>query len=474
MTTPPIRRWFLLGFVITFAANAIAVVFTQHTFDAMGGVSSFARAVRVHDMVITDYVNLIAFPGVSLMAITYLWPVLAYLRGGNSVPTIAVQRRILSTPLFIALAGFVPWTVGGVVFPLLTLQHFGHWSPELASQEILSPLVSGFIAATISYLLLDWLVRARIATQIFRDGSLADVPGTMTLGVRSRLFVFLIAVAFLPLFTMFGLVRAAVVRLDAGLPPNTVVPILAHAAELTFGLYVVLGLVLTWLFGRTLARPLVEVAATLRQIHSGDLSHVVAVTSNDEVGVVQDGVNTMIAALRDREHILQTFGRVVEPTVRDQLLRGEIALGGDLRTVSVLFCDLRGFTAFAERTPPTEVVATLNDLFTTLTAWVRTCGGYVDKFIGDAMLVVFGLFDRRDETDPAATAADAVRCALGMHDRLKELNAGRSDAPLQVAVSVHTGEVLAGRIGAADRHDYTVIGDTVNVAARLQQFCKEL
>jgi adenylate cyclase len=129
----------------------------------------------------------------------------------------------------------------------------------------------------------------------------------------------------------------------------------------------------------------------------------------------------------------------------------------------------------AERTTPAEVVATLNEFFSDMTAWVRSCDGYVDKFIGDAMLVVFGLFDERTDGSVAGAAA-AIRCALGMRERLASLNAARAAAgrqPLVVSVGVHAGEVLAGRIGAADRHEYTVIGDTVNVAARLQQLCKE-
>jgi adenylate cyclase len=126
----------------------------------------------------------------------------------------------------------------------------------------------------------------------------------------------------------------------------------------------------------------------------------------------------------------------------------------------------------AERTPPQEVVATLNAFFSTMTAWVRSCGGFVDKFIGDAMLVVFGLL----EDTPDAGAGAALRCALGINQRLAELNAVRAAAeqpPLLVSVGVHAGEVLAGRIGAEDRYEYTVIGDAVNVAARLQQLSKE-
>jgi adenylate cyclase len=143
---------------------------------------------------------------------------------------------------------------------------------------------------------------------------------------------------------------------------------------------------------------------------------------------------------------------------------------------TVLFCDLRDFTAMAERMAPDEVVRTLNELFAVMTAWVRGSGGFVDKFIGDAMLVVFGLFEAHAVEGPAAGAVAAVRCALGMRDRLAELNAARTAAgraPLAMSIAVHAGEVVAGAVGAPDRHEFTVIGDTVNVAARLQELCRE-
>jgi class 3 adenylate cyclase len=119
----------------------------------------------------------------------------------------------------------------------------------------------------------------------------------------------------------------------------------------------------------------------------------------------------------------------------------------------------------------------LNEFFTAMTAWVRTCGGFVDKFVGDGMLVVFGLLGDGDAPQrEAEAAAAAIRCALGMRDRVVVLNqagATRGRPPLAVKVGVHSGELVAGTIGAADRHEFTVIGDTVNVAARLQQLCAE-
>ena len=129
----------------------------------------------------------------------------------------------------------------------------------------------------------------------------------------------------------------------------------------------------------------------------------------------------------------------------------------------------------AEKEPAADVVATLNEFFTAVGGWVRECGGFVDKYIGDAALVVFGLFDETHEGSARAAGA-AVRCATGICGRLEMLNRARRAAgkpPLAVTVAVHSGDVLAGTIGAEDRHEYTVIGDTVNVAARLQQVAKE-
>jgi adenylate cyclase len=473
-----IPAWLWLGALITVGSNLLAVFTSSRTFGAMGGVSDFALAVHRQSARVATFYNPLAFIGTSAIIYVYLRPVILYFSRHRGEPASRlVQRRAVSTPLAVAMMGLVPWILGCVVFPTAAFVTFGRWSPELMSQQVLSPLVSGFLAATTTYLLLDWLVRARIAPHVFPAGRLAEVPGALTLGVRGRLLVFLLAVAFTPLFTMLGLVRAAVARLEIGVPVETVMPILSHASSVTFAVYVLLGVVLTLILARLLTRPLVQVAGALRRVQSGDLEVDVRVGSSDEVGVLADGVNTMVEALREKEHILQTFGRVVEPLVRDQLLSGELRLGGELRVASVLFCDLRGFTAFAEHTPAPEVVATLNDFFTVMTGWVRECGGYVDKFIGDAVLVVFGLFENDPRVAQTESAAAAVRCGVGVRQRLAELNARRQAAghpPLAVAVSIHTGEVLAGRIGAEDRHEYTVIGDTVNVAARLQQFAKEL
>src|SRR5262249_30603289 len=213
-------------------------------------------------------------------------------------------------------------------------------------------------------------------------------------------------------------------------------------SAVSFVLFLLLGIGLTVALARTFTEPLGALAGALRRIRAGDLSAQVAVTAGDEVGVLEDGVNALAGALRDRERILRTFGRVVDPAVRDRLLARELVPGGELRTATVLFSDLRDFTALAERTPAPEVVATLNEFFTAMTDGVRACGGFVDKFIGDALLVVFGLFEPDDAECRSAGAAAAIRCADDMRRQLERLNATRASSgrpPLALKIGVHTG-----------------------------------
>jgi adenylate cyclase len=432
--------------------------------------------VRAHDEGYLIVWRGFVYPTLTALTVGYLWPLVRFFRDGCPQPASAlVRRRAISFPTITGAIGFLGWAASPLFFGSLTLAHFGRWSTELMSQQVLSPLVNGFFAATTAYLYVDWIARCAVIPAVFPDGNTSSVPGTYTLGVRGRLFVYLAAVAFLPMFTMLGLIRAARVRLDAGFDMTRVIHMLDAGSTGVFAMYMVLGLFLTVLLARSFTGPLGNIAAALRRIQAGDLSAGVPVDSGDELGLLEEGVNGMVGSLRERERIMAAFGRVVEPAVRDRLLAGDLMSRGERRAATVMFCDIRGFTGFAERAPPEEVVATLNEFFTVATAWVRECGGFVDKFIGDAMLVVFGLFD--DDPDGDAGARTAIRCSMGLRDRLADLNRTRTAVGkpiLRVAMAVHTGELLAGTIGASDRHEYTVIGDTVNTTSRLLDVCKQM
>lgn len=472
----PVPGWLLATALAAVGANLLAGYTTGLTVDLMRGVSAFAQDTRRHELELLPAWRLVAYGVLVPVVIAYLWPIARWVPPVGAPAPAWIQRRVVSAPLVVAILGFAGWMGSILFFPVTTLLRSGRWSTDLMSQQILSPLVNGFLAATCTYLLVDLVFRRGVVPYVFPDGRLSEVPGVLALSVRGRLVAFLVAVGFVPLFTLFGLIRAAVVRLDAGLPLEAVVPALAHASAVSFGVFLVLGIALTVALARTFTEPLGALASALRRIRAGDLSAQVVVTAGDEVGVLEDGVNALASALRDRERILGAFGHVVDPAVRDRLLAGEVRPGGELRTATILFSDLRDFTTLAARAPAPDVVATLNEFFAAMTGRVRTCGGFVDKFIGDALLVVFGLFDPDDPAHRAAGAAAALRCVDGMREELARLNAGRiasGRAPLAIKIGVHTGPVVAGTIGAPDRYEYTVIGDTVNVAARLEQLCRE-
>ncbi len=187
------------------------------------------------------------------------------------------------------------------------------------------------------------------------------------------------------------------------------------------------------------------------------------------------------AMARQTRTTLETFARtrLLRRYVPEQLLSevvdaapDSMGLAGREREVTILASDLRGFTAMSERLSPGEVIRQLNDYHRAMLEVVHRHGGMLDKFIGDGMLVVFGLNDR----DAAPGAKAAVACAREMLSALAEHNTARADeglADLRAGIGVHTGAVVAGSIGAADRMEFTVIGDTVNTAARLEGLTKE-
>jgi adenylate cyclase len=190
----------------------------------------------------------------------------------------------------------------------------------------------------------------------------------------------------------------------------------------------------------------------------------VAVEQRDELGELASAFNHMQRGLAERDRVRSLLGKVVSPAIAEELLSREIELGGEEREVSVLFSDVRNFTTLAERASPREVVELLNRYLTRASAIVERHGGVVDKYIGDGMMALFGA--------PLAHpdhAARAVRCALELGESLAGLNRELSLAqPLAIGVGVHTDRVVAGNMGSLDRLNYTVIGDGVNLASRLE------
>lgn len=231
-----------------------------------------------------------------------------------------------------------------------------------------------------------------------------------------------------------------------------------------------------WHYGRTLREDTRRLVAALEQIGDGRFDVRLDVTRPDELGRIAQGINAMAAGLRQREVIRDAFGRFVSPEVAEAFLRahtdsgngiGSDTLGGTRRDVTVLLCDLRGFTALSESLEPEVLTDLLNTYFTEMVDVVRAHGGLVDKFIGDAMMVVFGLAGEGVAEHPGR----AVACARDLRARLAAFNEhqmAKGRPTLEHGIGLHSGPVVAGTIGSPERLEFTVIGATVNTAARIQ------
>ncbi|MFL5819438.1 MAG: adenylate/guanylate cyclase domain-containing protein [Solirubrobacteraceae bacterium] len=226
-----------------------------------------------------------------------------------------------------------------------------------------------------------------------------------------------------------------------------------------------ISLELTLLLSDSISRPMSALHDGIRDIERGEYDVQIPVTTSDDLGELTDGFNRMAAGLAERERLREAFGTYLDREVAEYILQEGISPAGVQVEVSILFCDVRDFTGFAsDAESPEELVATLNRLFEAVVPVVARHGGHVDKFVGDGVLAVFGA--------PEAYADHADR-ALAAGCEMVEAVEGGAAGPLRVGVGINSGPVVAGSIGGAGRLNFSVIGDAVNVAARVEKATRE-
>jgi adenylate cyclase len=264
----------------------------------------------------------------------------------------------------------------------------------------------------------------------------------------------------------------ALLRADGDITVRTQRQVMLMAAALTL-LAAALGLVFSTLVSAGVTTPVRRLLEGARAVEAGRLDHEIIVTTRDEIGHLTKAFNRMVEQLRLKERILDTFGRYIDPRiVKDLIDKPGVAAEGGRRVMTVLFCDVAGFTATSERMTPQGLVKILNRYFSTMSAPIREHDGIIDKYIGDAIMAYWG---PPFNEDPQQTRL-ACLAALDMRERLAGLRAdfpellGMKSAPISfdIRIGVATGEALVGSIGSEQMMNYTVIGDTVNLAARLE------
>ena len=237
---------------------------------------------------------------------------------------------------------------------------------------------------------------------------------------------------------------------------------------------VLLGIAVAALVTNRLSRPVRSLASAMLDVQQGNLNVQLPVRSMDEIGRLTDSFNFFVKELRSKQHLKQTFGKYIDPRILEDVIgHTDSAIASGRREMTVLFADLVGFTSLSERLTPSVMVTLLNRHFGLQAAVVQEHSGVVDKFVGDSIMAFWGPPFVRPE-EHAALACRAARAQLLALDTLRrelpELTGLRRDAPtIELCIGICTGEVIVGNIGSENARSYTVIGDSVNVAARLER-----
>jgi adenylate cyclase len=231
------------------------------------------------------------------------------------------------------------------------------------------------------------------------------------------------------------------------------------------GVATTISLELTVLFAKSIVRPIADLQRATEAVREGRYDVDVPVTTGDELGELAASFNQMVAGLAERERLREAFGTYLDKSVAEYIMSEGFSEEGEEVEVSILFCDVRDFTSFAAQADAKDVVMRLNALFAVVVPIVNRHGGHVDKFVGDGLLAMFGA------PEPFPDHADrAVRAACEMANVVNS-----EDEPgFHIGVGVNTGRVVAGSIGGAGRLNFSVIGDAVNIASRVESATREL
>lgn len=224
----------------------------------------------------------------------------------------------------------------------------------------------------------------------------------------------------------------------------------------------VVSLLAVLVLARSVTNPLSKLAHVVRRIEEGDYNRVAEVNSRDEIGELARSVNAMARGLLEKEKVRDLLGKVVSHQIAEQLLNNPVELGGEERVVTILFSDIRGFTSYCEGLPPQQVLTELNRVLSLISNIVETHAGVVDKYNGDAVMALFGA-----PIQSAEDASNAMTASLEIIAALQQLG-----STLSACVGVNTGLVVAGNLGSSNRLNYSVIGDAVNLAARLESLTR--
>jgi adenylate cyclase len=454
-----------------FISNVIGV--SVVTFLSTRNPNAFLEGIQGLAYIIDLIFNPCAFMTACVLTIRYERPIRHYLNMVSRNKPVArdfavnAHQRLLNEPFFLIALDLAIWLAAAVVYPLL-FWLFGPSHP-VVSRAFFMSLITGLITITVAFFVFEHVLQKRLTPFFFPNGGLYATPKTIRIRIRTRLFAFLFACNLVPFLAILNLLREST---EINMEAAAILSVLKAEVFSNCLIFIGVGVWLTILVSSNLTRPLQGIIHVLRGVRHGNFDKKVRVTSNDEIGYTGDVINEMNEGLKERDFIKETFGKYVAQEVRDEVLSGRVPLDGEMKEVTILFADLRDFTAMTESHEPKLVVKIMNSYFEEMAAAIHQEGGLVLQFLGDEIYAVFGApISRADHPERA------FRAAIAMNQRLVEVNkrfSGQGWPTLRHGIGIHTGEAVAANIGSPDRLSYLLVGDTVNLASRLQGLTKDM
>ena len=436
----------LLLVALSVAALALFVEMTVGQFLRLAGVGLVGLVVR--DVVFLKRVE------------RELVPLAAWIDGRRDEPTALAAWRAASTfPLTRMREAWLDPVLGGISYVGIALWvAYAVWELDLAAWTAI-PLFAGVLPFLLYVNVVRFFgferVLRPVLEDITRNSDIGDSAYERGFSLRTRLLVGLPAIN-----VVTGVVTVGITGQG-------------HHLELAdLGLAVLVSTIiagtisgaLILLLADSVSAPIGALHAATQRVGQGDFSARVPVVTTDETGALACSFNEMATGLEQRERLRDAFGAFVDPQLTERVLEEGIDFAGEEVELSLLFMDIRGFTTYSEQADARDVVARLNDLYGEVVPVILRHGGHANKFIGDGLLAVFGAPDR---------LADHARRAVAAALKIAALVRDRYEGELRVGIGVNTGSVVVGTIGGGGRLDFTVIGDAVNTAARVESATRQ-
>jgi len=429
----------------------------------VGGMA--IRLLETEDIVTFGFVGVVIFAGAFATINRLGRPIQNWLRlidagtPASELPS-SVARLVLIWPLIIASLVAVAGLLVAVFFSIL------YDNPG----NFVGIAISGAVTTTIVYFGTDLIWRQQVPT-FFPKGNLSVIPA-FRLWVRRRLLLAFILIGGLTpiLLVILSQVRTRAL-LDAE-KPEAILDNLILVQLFILAVGLVAGVITAVLAARAIVGPLQVLQDAMGLVEKNELNTRIVVTTNDELGYLSERFNSMTDGLRQRERLRELFGLYVSSEVAQAAVETGAGLGGELVNCSVMFSDIRDFTTLSEQMQPQQLVELINRYMTTIVSVIVKHGGVVTRFGGDSILAVFGT-----PLNPMSDHADrAVRTAIEMRQALAAFNQQETIArlpTLEAGIGIASGLVIAGNVGGKERIEYTVMGDAVNLAARLEDKTKD-